>query len=272
MSDLQEQTGANATPRALAASSATNASLPSRARALYVRAAARSGATREVTRLACAASLAVVLGVGCGLWLFARLASASSTRLQGARSLPAARTAESSAVTPTAVPEVGSVERAAAPSSPVEASPQTRVLGANRRAALAEGREAKRAAARVEDAESADESSSPSSARRSSTREAATRTKAVRAAGGANPCATYTSTGSLSLRGGGTAALVLGGQATVTTPNWADIAVFSEGRAGGAGRAWTKYAVRSVSGRAGSYALRVASPCGAQTIPVRVTP
>jgi hypothetical protein len=80
--------------------------------------------------------------------------------------------------------------------------------------------------------------------------------------------------GSLTLRGGGAASLVVGGpgeagRVTVTTPDWADIAVFAEGRAGGNG--WVRYSVRSVSRRPGVYTLHFKTPCGSQSIPVMVT-
>lgn len=84
----------------------------------------------------------------------------------------------------------------------------------------------------------------------------------------------YTSAGSLTMRGGGAAALVVGGpgeagRVTVTTPHWSDIAVFAEGRAGANG--WVKYSVRSVSKKPGVYAVRFTTPCGSQVIPVTVT-
>jgi hypothetical protein len=97
--------------------------------------------------------------------------------------------------------------------------------------------------------------------------------RARRAAGGAGPCAPYASAGALTLRGGGAAALVVGGpgeagRVTVTTPDWADIAVFSEGRGG---NGWLRYSVRSVSRKPGVYTLHFRTPCGSQNIPVTVT-
>ena len=88
----------------------------------------------------------------------------------------------------------------------------------------------------------------------------------------AAPCALYASAGALTLRGGGAAPLVLGGpseagRVAVTTPDWSNIAVLYEGRAG---NGWSKYSVRSVSGRPGVYTVRFATPCGSKTIPVTV--
>jgi hypothetical protein len=87
------------------------------------------------------------------------------------------------------------------------------------------------------------------------------------------PCTLYASAGSLTIRNGGATTLVVGGpggegRVTVTTPDWSDIAVLSEGRAGGNG--WMRYSVRSVSKRPGVYTVRFKTPCGLQTIPVTV--
>jgi hypothetical protein len=88
------------------------------------------------------------------------------------------------------------------------------------------------------------------------------------------PCALYASANSLTVRGGGAAAFVLGGpggegHVTVTTPDWSNIVVFPEGRIGGQG--WVRYSVRSVSKRAGVYRVHFKTPCGSRTIPVTVT-
>jgi hypothetical protein len=98
--------------------------------------------------------------------------------------------------------------------------------------------------------------------------------KATVGQGRALPCGLYASMGSLTIRLGGAASLVLGGpgeagRVTVTTPDWSDIAVFSEGRTGGNG--WMRYSVRSISKRAGVYTVRFTTPCGSKTIPVTVT-
>jgi hypothetical protein len=97
--------------------------------------------------------------------------------------------------------------------------------------------------------------------------------KATAGQGRSVPCALYASAGSLNIRGGGAAPLVVGGpgeagRVTVTTPDWSHISVFSEGRADGNG--WLRYSVRSVSKKPGVYTVRVTSPCGSQNIPVTV--
>jgi hypothetical protein len=97
--------------------------------------------------------------------------------------------------------------------------------------------------------------------------------KAGRGQGRVAPCSLYASAGSLAIRNGGAATLVLGGpgeagRIAVTTPDWSDIAVLSEGRTGVNG--WMRYSVRSVSKRAGVYTIHFKTPCGSQTIPVTV--
>ena len=87
------------------------------------------------------------------------------------------------------------------------------------------------------------------------------------------PCALYASADSLNVRNGGAASLVVGGpgeqgRVTVTTPDWSDIAVFSEGPTGRNG--WVRYSVRSVSKKPGVYSVRFTTPCGSQNIPVTV--
>lgn len=98
--------------------------------------------------------------------------------------------------------------------------------------------------------------------------------KATAGQGRVAPCALYASASSLTIRNGGAAPYVVGGpgeaaRVTVTTPDWADIAVFSEGRARGNG--WLRYTVRSVSKKAGVYTVRLTTPCGSQNIPMTVT-
>ncbi|HEY0171565.1 MAG TPA: hypothetical protein VGB98_11120 [Pyrinomonadaceae bacterium] len=99
------------------------------------------------------------------------------------------------------------------------------------------------------------------------------RSKAVQGQGRPATCALYASADSLSIRGGGAAALFVGGpgeagRVTVTTPDWSNIAVFSEGRAGGNG--WLRYSVRSVGSRSGVYTVRFTTPCGSRNIRVTV--
>jgi hypothetical protein len=224
---------------------------------------AASGAARsrsEVATLVFAASVAVALGVACGFWINARLASAANAG-RAARSRP------SPEATPPAV-EAGNSQ------VPIETADAT--AASNEPASAADEARASKPAA----------TPAPTPTPREASRQPkvevspGTRWEVVKGAasgreqqGRAAPCALYASAGSLTLRGGGAAPLVLGGpgeagRVTVTTPDWSNIAVLYEGRAG---NGWSKYSVRSVSGRPGAYAVRFATPCGSKTIPVTVT-
>lgn len=239
--------------------------------ALRVKAVARASAGRETTRLVCAASIALILGGVCGLWIHLRLASAYVAPQPKTRRPPDAR-------------QTGPADRRPGPESSPEgqhdtpsethrtAPPQPRaeLLGASPTLKAVERGGEKRASGRGEDATS--DVGLPQGERA-----AATKSKSVKGAGRAAPCAGYASSDSLTLRLGGAASLVLGGPGgrgpvTVTTPDWSDIAVFPEGRAGAGKPVWSTYTVRSVSKRAGRYTLHVKSPCNSQTIKVRVTP
>lgn len=218
----------------------------------------------EGVRLVCAVSAAVVLGVVCGLGLISLLApAASTTPLASAQ--PAARADTRGAGVPLVTPEHRTDERGAAPSETVEvARPEARTVGETSSKSRPTNR-ADAVAAVEEEVGPPAKSAAPGAQAKADARES----------GKGGPCALYTSVDALTIRGGGAATLVAGGAGragavTVTTPDWSDIAVFAEGRAGG-GRGWVKYSVRSVSGRAGRYAVRVRTPCGSETIPVTVT-
>jgi hypothetical protein len=223
---------------------------------------AASGAARsrsEVATLVLAASVAVALGVACGFWINARLASAANAG-RAARSRPTPE------ATPPAVEAVNlqaSTETAAAPSAlnePASAEDEART---SKPAATPAPTPAAREASRQPKVEVSPGSRWEVVKGAASGREQQGRT---------SPCALYASAGSLTLRSGGAAPLVLGGpgdagRVSVTTPDWSNIAVLYEGRAG---NGWSKYSVRSVSGRPGVYAIRFATPCGSKTIPVTV--
>jgi len=275
------------------------AAVPTSVRASRARAA--DSARRETLRLVCAASFAVALGVGCGLWLNARLASAAAAAASAhanaaapARLLPDVRAAASSAPAPPAesVPTEGAVptqgaalpagEGDGAPRASDEAAPPLdtkRPAAAPARTDTSRTRGEGRALKRVGGAHAATgagESVMPEKtpSRDAGARGVAAESAAVRARRAPSPCVLYASAGALTLRTGGAAALILGGpgehgRISVSTPDWADIAVFSEGPAGG-GRGWMRYTVRSVSGRAGVYAVHFKTPCGSQTVPVTV--
>lgn len=263
---LSEHFAADVTPRTAATRSPADAGKVKPFGDLGLRAAARAAATPKLTRVVCVAFLGMALGGVCGLWLRARMASASLLPTPSVRSVPAAQLLGNTPVTSSAVPEPTPDGYDPPASSPAAApAPRAEVPLAEKvpetRAALkaAEGRGEGRAAIRGTEATAAGVASAP---------------KALKGGGKSSPCAIYASANSLSLRSGGSAPLVLGGPGpfTVTTPDWSNVAVFLEGRTGGGKNGWTKYAVRSVGKRAGVYTLHVKSPCDSQTIRVRVTP
>jgi hypothetical protein len=212
-----------------------------------------------------AVAVAVALGIGCGFWINARLASAANAgRAAPARPAPDARAAVRDEAPPP-TDETGtshdSVETTDAPAARTEPA-VTSVEGSAVRQAAAATRVAREA------------SPQPKVEVRPGTRwEVERRAAPGREQGRAAPCALYASAGALTLRGGGAAPLVLGGpgeagRVTVNTPDWSNIAVLYEGRAG---NGWARYSVRSVSGRPGVYTVRFNTPCGSKTIPVTVT-
>jgi hypothetical protein len=236
----------------------------------------------EAVTLLCAATVAVALGVACGLWVNARLAAASigppaplqllpnaraagqkaSTASTETESLPADYDGTSSTVDDSA-PSSGSGEPAAVAevlrTTPVETTEEE---GAGKRGVIEAAPVGSGTGMAAKTAKSPDEVPDVK--------------KKVAAGQGTDrvvPCALYASANSLTMHGGG-AALVLGGageagRVTVTTPDWSNIAVFPEGRTGGNG--WVRYSVRSVSKRAGVYRVHFKTPCGSQTILVTVT-
>lgn len=270
-----------------------------KARASAIR--GKDGAVRlpsETTTFVFAVSVAVALGVTCGAWINARLASAASIKTAPpSRLLPASR---ATAQEPPALaaaseprpagseanaagdPEVKASEDEAAPSSSEPAREPDEPSGAKasgeRHEASADEGGARRHADDAGAApQRARQATSPSSSDADVSRGGGSlpgANAAARAQGRATPCALYVSSGSLSLRNGGAATIVIGGpgvqgRVTATTPDWSDITVFNEGQAGGQS-GWVKYSVRSVSRRSGVYAIHFQTPCGAQTIPVTV--
>jgi hypothetical protein len=237
----------------------------------------------ETVTLVYAASAAVALGVACGAWINARLASAASiARPAPARLLPVAsanapKTAEPSAVTDAVTEprlndhdDTASAADQLTPShglgeSPDAGTPRTDPAGATDKLSMV-----KRGVV-VPDA---GEASRPV---RDNERHAVAPDVGKRATAAptrAMPCALYASAGSLTIRNGGAATLVVGGpgeagRVNVSTPDWSDIAVFSEGRTGGNG--WMRYSVKSVSKKPGVYTARFTTPCGSRTVQVTVT-
>jgi len=235
----------------------------------------------EVATLVYAVTVAVALGVACGAWINARLAAAASvappapTRLLPAAAVHEEKKPESSAVTEHQLKAPDDTPSTAdrATSSNDFGEPPDAETARTDPAATTDKQSAGRRGA-VVPVPVADEASQPvrDVGRSGVVSEVGKRAAAGR--GRAAPCAMYASAGSLTMRNGGAAALVVGGtgeagSVTVTTPHWSDIAVFAEGRAGGNG--WVRYSVRSVSKKPGVYSVRFTTPCGSQTIPVTVT-
>jgi hypothetical protein len=284
MGDTAEPVAAFEEPFEAETASASAAARPSadvRARAPGGGSAARRDSSETAT-LVCAVSFAVALGVACGAWVNARLASAASAAshatLAPARLLPEPRVDAQTAHAPDGVAETAPVDSPEAAVSAVEETPKhdsDDPSDAQRARPPSEAGEGKgRAAAGVVASLTREAGSSgKATAERNRVESAKAEPGAGRARGRAAPCALYASAGSLTIRNGGAASLVVGGpgeqgHVTVTTPDWADIAVFSEGRAGGNG--WLRYSVRSVGKRAGVYTVRLKTPCGSQNIPVTV--
>jgi hypothetical protein len=288
---LSEHFEANKTPRTAAARPAVGAGTSKPFGGVGLKAAASAAATPRLTGVVCVAFLGLALGGVFGLWLRARLAAASLPPRPSAQAVPFALLPASPPPTSSAASESTPESQGAntsppadaAPPPPSEASLSAEVLAAQPSETAGVGRGEERAAVRAKDAtnvgvtsprvnEPAREGAATAAA--PATKVAAPTPRAAKAAGKVAPCAIYASAVSLTLRTGSTAPLILGGPGpfTVTSPNWSDIVVFSEGRAGGGKSGWTKYAVRSVSKRAGVYTLHVKSPCDSQTIRVRVAP
>jgi hypothetical protein len=258
-----------------AAAAAARRVASARPRAPRRKGAAGARRPSEAATLALAVSLAVALGVACGIWINSELTSAASAGTGAQpRTTPEARAPEAAAETRTAdrgdasapaaeikTPDAPgeTAEAAAAGKDAARAAEQGRVLNRAAVGAAAAARDAgprEKVDARPAAVPSVVKSATPG-----------------RAQGGAALCGLYASAGSLAVRGGGAAPLVVGGpgengRVTVTTPDWSNIAVLQEGRTG---NGWVRYSVRSVSGRPGVYAVRFATPCGSKTIPVTVT-
>ena len=218
-----------------------------------VTAAAGARARSETTTLVFAVAVAVALGVACGVWINSLLASSAAAG-RAARTRPAPEASPPAEETRTLQASVETADAPAAVKEPAAAVVEERVLEP-----------------------SAAPSPSPA-AREMSPRPAATPEAVKGVASGRevrreSPCALYSSASSLTMRSGGAAFLVVGGPGqapiTVSTPNWADIAVLYEGPAAGR-NGWVRYTVRSISKRPGLYTVHFATSCGSQTIPVTV--
>jgi hypothetical protein len=244
------------------------------------KAGAAGRVSSEAATLICAVSVAVALGISCGAWINARLASAASmTPPAPARLLPVAGADGREAAATSTVAEPGPAvhndtstladEIAHAPGvspEPVAEAPRTDPAGTAGEAES--GKHGRGLSTQV-----ASEPSPPATPAATPAAPLGGGKRATAGPGPVAPCALPAGAGSLTIRNGVAATLVVGGpgeagRVAVSTPDWSDIAVFSEGRAGGNGGA--RYSVRSVSKRAGVYTVRFTTPCGSQTIAVTV--
>ena len=244
----------------------------------------------EFATLVYAVSAAVALGIACGAWINARLASAASVAPPApARLLPAAdanghKKPPTSPVTESQLDihnDTPSTSDHVTPSHDFGEPPAAETPKTNPAAETDKHSAVKRGAVATAPILNSypvqPVAREPSRTVRDGGRPAGAPDVVKRASavqGRAAPCALYASAGSLTIRSGGTASLVVGGpgeagRVTATTPHWSDIAVFAEGRAGGGG--WLRYSVKSVSKKPGVYTVRFTTPCGSQTISVTVT-
>jgi len=235
----------------------------------------------ETTTLVFAVTVAVALGVASGVWVNAKLTAEASKNLPPPARLAPAATPEQTAPGGDAHSVSDDSRQAASenggetPANNSDAPPEAQAESQTERSSPATGdvRRGRPTTGVVVPATREASPSEKSRTARDEVREADDAPRARAKAGGAAPCAPYASAGSVAMRVGGVSSLVVGGpgaagRITVTTPDWADIAVFSEGRAGGNG--WVRYTVRSISRRPGAYTLQLRTPCGSQTIPVTV--
>lgn len=237
-----------------------------------------SGTQSEAATLVCAISFAVLLGIACGAWINARLAStAPLTPPAPAHLLPAA-TAFKTPPAPTDEAETGSeisevTEEAAGEDSSANAPDGTSEASGTHPSAPADKKLERPAAGVVKPSTSEVSPVTKTRPGIPKAEVAGAKSKAVRGQGSPAPCALYASADSLNIRGGGAATLVVGGpgeagRVAVTTPDWSNIAILSEGRTGGNG--WFRYSVRSVGKKSGVYSVRFTTPCGSRNIRVTV--
>ncbi len=239
--------------------------------------AAPSRQTSEGATLVCAITVAVSLGIACGAWINASLVSASSIATPApAYLLPTAPAREPAPTNDAETVPVVSKETELAAAEDASADDSDRALEERdtRLSPPAEKEREKPAAVAVRHRAGEANPSGKSRVESPTAGVAAAKPRDARGQARAAQCALYASADSLNIRGGGAASLVVGGpgeagRVSVTTPDWSNIAVFSEGRTGGNG--WVRYSVRSVGKKAGIYSVRFTTPCGTRNIPVTVT-
>lgn len=224
----------------------------------------------EATTLVFAVALAVALGVACGVWMNSLMASASSA---GRTAPPPRVPSDARADAPPPADEAGTPQSSTETADAGAAAVKEPLVTENEPLATEVEARASRPAATHAAREAGPRPKVPTVEVSPGTRwEVVRKASPGKGQGRGAPCALYASAAALTLRGGGAAPLVLGGpgeagRVSVTTPDWSNIALFYEGRTG---NGWSKYSVRSVSGRPGVYAVRYATPCGSQTVRVTV--
>jgi hypothetical protein len=252
--------------------------------ALRGNAVAPRGAFAESAKIICAVLIAVFLGAASGLLIKSRWASAAASSGQPSSSLPpsGSRAADQKLSAPLNGVEQVNGDANDPPPAAAQAPPLSDLDGplhaGGRRMSLGktEDEGSKANVVRADTAHpTASEKRPPEKAEgdRNGDRSMESRLTAGRRQG--DLCTLSSVTNSLTIYIGGSATITLSfGGATVTspvrtsTPDWSDIAVFSESRTSGG---LLKYSVRSVSNRAGVYRVIFRTPCGSRTIPVTVT-
>lgn len=248
----------------------------------------------EFATLVCAILFAVALGIGSGLWINTRwAASASVSPPSSAQSTYGVRPSEQTPPSHASEDHPGDADdpaSSAAAATPSPGSDESSPAGTPRTGLVrTEGNGGVEVrAAEVDTSTAAGVGTSTSVARAESrpaqTSEApggaqsvAVKVTAGRGQGRVVPCTLSTSVSSLTIRQGGAGAVTLSlvgpngpARGNAATPDWSDIAVFSESQTAGAGGS-LKYSIRSVSKRPGLYRVNFTTPCGSKSIPVTVT-
>ena len=248
------------------------------------KAGARRGALAESAAIICAVLFAVSLGAASGLWINSRWASPASDGVTASSLLPpGTRAAGQKLPAPLNEPEQVNGDSNDPPAAKAEARPSpdsdepSSPAGARRMLTGETEDVGSNVGTDVDD-------TAPSTARektpkekegegRDGTRSVESNVRDGRGQAVSGRCTLSASAGSVTISGGGMASITLrvgraNGPASVTaaTPDWSDIAVFSEPGTGDS----LKYSIRSVNNRAGVYRVSFRTPCGSKTVPVTV--
>jgi hypothetical protein len=282
---MKEMENEQSKPRTVDETAPTRLALPGKA-------GARRGALAESAAIICAVLFAVSLGAASGLWINSRWASPASDGVTASSLLPpGTRAAGQKLPAPLNEPEqvngdsndppAATAEARPSPDSDEPSSPDSDEPSspAGARRMLTGETEDVGSNVGTDVADTA-----PSTARgktpkekagegRDGTRSIESNVRDGRGQGASGRCTLSASAGSVTISGGGMASITLRvGRAnspasvTAATPDWSDIAVFSEPGTGDS----LNYSIRSVSNRAGVYRVSFRTPCGSKTVPVTV--